>query len=468
MIMAEKTEKKNGKKIEEEMSKEEFFEAKNKEALQNQWMSIIQGFFILGLVVIFDYFVLFSYFGIVGILAGLLLAPTAFFLVMYFIWGKQDVGWACFPREGYTKPILIGNQLLGFAGLPSGKAFTDDWDVVEATNPKASSKNKDINFWGMHIIPLWPFAKVYWEKTEWERWYPNQKKAVPRRELLREFTLLPYPYYVKVTDAEDQNRLQVTIESIVVMKIVNPKKALFRQATTWIDIIKPLIQGGYISYIKGTTFQAILQSKKDVGSDLLKGMQSPEDTYRCLKDMILDVYGIEIESISVLDVAGSDEEEQKAINAMAVAKLNRSAALINADSYAQKSAIETTGYAIKMLAQMIAKNVSEGEDQGNEWREAENRLKIMLEKEPAKFELQYGEKFKQCIDFVHRRMALDKGKFVDIRTPDSKGSTGDLMSMIMASKLVDVSSGGGAKSSDGEKKEGKKGKDDLPFPGYEF
>lgn len=259
------------------------------------------------------------------------------------------------------------------------------------------------------------------------------------------------------------------------MRIINPKKALFKQATTWIDIVKPRLQGGYVSYIKGTTFQEMLgKGVKDLGADLLSKMPGSSPN-RLLKDELIEDYGVEIVSISVLDIVGSDKDEQDAIKAKAVAKLNRDADLIRAGTKAQSGAIDSIGKVIKMLAQMVAETVPIGsdEDQQSKWDAAENMLKKRMKDDPELFEKTYGQQFKTCVDILQRQMALEKGKFADIRTPDAKGSTGDLMAIITASKFIDAGSGGGlSKSSDGgkkeESKEGKKGKDDLPFPGYEF
>ena len=434
--MNEVTEKIEGKK---EQNKEEFFEAKTKEVARKQLIAIIKGWAIVGLVALLEYLFIFSR-GIIGIIAGIIFFFIAFFMVMYFVWGPEDVCWATFPREGYTKGILLGNQLSRFVGITGGKAYTSDWDVVDIDDTKALKKSRFIPVLGMYLF-AWPFEKVYMEKTEWERYYPNLKKSLPRRELLREFTLLSYPFYVEIDDAEDMNRLGVTAKTNVVMRIVNPKKALFRQATAWPDIVRVLIKGGYVSYIKRTTLNDMLTKKdvEDIGADLLEKMPSPTNLQgKFLKDMVEEVYGIQIVSISVIDIIGADEEEQRAINAKAIAKLNRDATLINADANAQKSAIETIGSAIKMLAQMVAETDSSDDEakQKESWARAENMLKEMIKKETEKFEKQYGKQFNICIDFVQRKMAIDKGRFADVRTPDAKGGTADLMSMLTVSDIL--------------------------------
>lgn len=458
--MAEKT---TEKKTEKEMTKDEFFEAEAKKVKQAQYGAITKGWAIVIFVALFGCFIVTSFLGsIVGIIFEIFFIPVTFFLMMYFVWGPQDVCWASFPREGYTKGVLIGNHLRRFIGVPNGKGYDDEWNIIEEDDPYVSEKNKEFTPLGMHTF-WWPFEKIYQEKTEWERWYPNLKKALPRRELLREFTLLPYPYYVEVAEAEDLNRLGVNLYTNVVMRIINPKKALFRQATTWIDIIKPLLQGGYVSYVKATTFQDMLgKGVKDLGAELLLNMPSSNPN-KLLKDMIEEVYGIRIESISVLDIVGSDKDEQNAIKAKAVAKLNRDADLIKAGTKAQSGAIDTIGKIIKMLAQMSSETVSIGKDQDQQtkWDEAENKLKTMMITDPVLFEKTYGKQFSICVDLLQRQMALEKGKFADIRTPDNKGgSSSDALTVLLASRLIDTGSGGGSENSGTEKSKKKKANDD--------
>ncbi|MFA5431505.1 MAG: hypothetical protein WC319_01320 [Candidatus Paceibacterota bacterium] len=422
-------------KTDEGLSRNEFFDEQVENARREQRKAFRKGWFVL-ICVLFVEFFFFPRWGIFSLILEAVIFSAIFFLVMYFVWGPADIGWASFPREGYTKPLLSGNELSGFIGCPKGKAFTEEWDVVDADHPDATER-KDIVILGMHIIPSWPFSKVYWEKTEWERYYPNLKKALPRRELLKEFTLLPYPYYIEIMDAEDLNRLGVTLITNVVMEIVNPKKALFRQATTWIDIIKPIIQGGYVTYVKGTTFQEMLTKKKDIGGELLQYMEDPSGQYDTLAEMIEKVYGIRIESISVLDIVGSDKDEQDAIKAKAIAGLKREASLIDADAKSRGSAIATMGKAFKMMTQMMAQVKITEEEQQAEYVAAENRLKIRLRDDPKGFEEDYGVIFKKCLDLVQRDMALEKDSFLDVRSPDSKGTgTADLLSILATSDML--------------------------------
>lgn len=149
-------------KNKEEMSRDEFFENEVKKAEQAKRSALMNGWAIVIGVVIAEFIL--PPWGVIGIILDVVALLITFFLMMYFIWSPQDVCWGSQPREGYTKAKLFGNELDGFINCPSGKAFTDEWDVVDEDHPDASDK-KDIVIWGMHIVPWWPFTKIYWEKT---------------------------------------------------------------------------------------------------------------------------------------------------------------------------------------------------------------------------------------------------------------------------------------------------------------
>ncbi|MFZ2390365.1 MAG: SPFH domain-containing protein [Minisyncoccales bacterium] len=426
-----------GKKNEKEMTNDEFFAAEINKVGQAKISAAIKGWAIFGIVMIIEHFFLLNW-GWLGYAIKLITVLMIIPFLIYFVWGREDIFFGSFPREGFTKAVIIGNELKGFLGCPSGKDFTKDWKVVDNDHPDAGINLEDISFLGMHIVWPWPFANIYHEETEWQQWDPTTKKAIVKRELLREFTLLPSPYCIEIINAKDANRLDVTLYTNVVMRIINPKKALFKQTTTWINIVKPIIQGGYVSYVKNTTLQDMIGKKgegKDIGKELLQQMKGPVDKYSSLTQMLEEVYGIKIESISVLNIAGSEQDEQ-AIKAKAIAKLRKEAAIIKADANAQKFAIETMGAVTKMLAQTISETAVDEDGQKIEQTKAENILKTLLRDNPEEFERIYGEKYQACIDFVQRKMSLDKGCLIDVRIPKSEGLSGDLLAIIAASKLI--------------------------------
>ena len=435
-------------KVEENGQSMDFL-SDRKKILSDQTTAFFKGWIIVAAVWLLDYLFV-STRGLIGIIIAIVIFIVIFLLVLYFIWAPQDVCWGCSIREGYTKALVFsGGKLYKFLMGRKGKAYDEEYNVVDVKDDKA--KYKDKSLLGLHINPLWPFTRVYMEDTEWKRYYPNLKKALPRKEVLRQFSLVPYPYYIDVLNAEDKNRTGIDLLTTVIMEIQNPERALFKETTQWINIVTPLIQGGYVSFIKQHTINEML-GKEDLGMLILKEMPNPNPITPSnehglpgdnLAEMILKVYGVKIVNISIIDFAGADKEMQKAMNAKAKAQLNREAKLIDADAEAQSRAIETMDLIVYMLARTLGKT--------------KDQVCAELQDDPKKFIEKYGTQYNDCLDMVRREMAIKGRSFYDLRTPDASGKEmGNLLNILLAAKLV--ATGGGGPAPSGDKKEEKKGK----------
>ncbi len=413
--------------------KAEYVESERKKRAMVKVSALIQGCAVIVAVLAFD-FPLAPLLGVLGVIVKIA-TPFLFFLVMRFIWAPADVGWGSLVREGYTKAITIGGKRRRFIGVPSGEAYDEKWNVAPRGDVTGhpfwgsitltTKPYRDLVVLGMHIVPEWPFAEIYEEATEWERWYPTLKKPLRKREIIREFTLLPYPEYIDIVDAEDENRLGITGDTNVIVKIVNPDKALFKETTPWIDIVRPLIQGGYVSYIKKTSFQKMLDVE-DIGRDLVEKMPAPQilsvdgKEITTLVGMIKELYGIKILSISIINIAGADKELQEAVNAQAIAQLNKDARLIEADASAISDTKETMGMIMRMFAETLGMTYEELKNKGPE--------------AIAKLKKDSKDEYDTCVDTAHRQMALKKRLFFDSRT-DGKGDPTLLATMATANAM---------------------------------
>jgi hypothetical protein len=92
-----------------------------------------------------------------------------------------------------------------------------------------------------------------------------------------------------------------------------------------------------------------------------------------------------------------------------------------------------------MLVQLVAPIKLDPQEQQNQYLETENEIKRLIKDEPEEFKRKYGEVFNRCLDFVQRKMALEAGSLVDVRSPDSKGGVPDLLTVITTAKMLDKS-----------------------------
>ncbi|MFA5086234.1 MAG: hypothetical protein WC468_01375 [Candidatus Paceibacterota bacterium] len=422
------TENKAG--IDEQQEKIAFFKAEAKKRRAEEVTALIIGWLIIGPILIFDFYFADLFWW--GILIKVL-TPIAFFLVMYFIWGPKNVGWGSFVREGYFRAIVLGKKRLRYIGGAKGKEFDAHWNVCRAEDVEVKryplwifghltwSPYKDLVILGLHIIPEWPFGRIYEEPTEWERYYPTLKRAIPRKELINEFTLLPYPHYIDIIGAEDKNRLSLDILTNDVLETTNLDKALFGEGVPVIDIVKPMMRGGYLSFLKGTSLQDLLSQGEDIGVSLMENMLAPakykEYPGEKLLGMIERLYGVRTVSISIIDIVGADKALQDAINAQAVAKLKRDAMLVLADAKSKAGTIEIMGMAKDMFIKVLGLNDIDVES---------IEMSQLIEEHKSLFD--------SCLDASLRNMAAERKLYFDART-DGKGDSTLLSTMAVANAI---------------------------------
>jgi hypothetical protein len=457
--------------------KRTFFDAKRKERRQNQHSAIKNGWIIILSVLLFDLFIA-PLLGWQATMIGIAVLLAVAILVPRFIWAPWDVCWVSVVKPNYFKVLVRGGDLI--RPIANGIAFTEDkWVPVSPDHPDAVFFDKSIL--GVHIIKGWPFTQVHEAEMEYKRYYEHLKAAPLKRELMVEFTLMIYPYYIELLDAKDANKGDVRMGVSWMAKMTGIKDALFAEATSMIDVCTPLIQGGMGSFISVHTVEQI-RALRDVGRALFEEMPNPEpNSNDNLIKMIEKVYGMETKSISKIFFKGDNEEVEEAMNAKALAGFRRDAKLIDADAASRSLSITTIGAVIEAMAQSIVKfeyisdNQSENEvkkdieeERKKALIEAKNHLTAMRRDEPENFEKQYGKQWEECLDLVKRDMAIKGNSFSDARTPDVKGGGVDPLSLFLTAEIVGNKINGGSKTSSGEKKEDKKKKEDLPFPGYEF
>lgn len=447
--------------------KKAFFDAKIKERRNNQYAAIIKGSLIIVSVLLFDCFIA-PLLGLIWMIIGVAILLVAVPLIIRFVWAPWDVCWVSVVKPNYCKVLVRGGELI--RPIANGISFTEEWEPVSSNHPNAVFIDK--SFWGVHIIKNWPFTQVYEDRMEYRRYNENLKSAPLKRELMVEFTLVVYPYYVEVLDAKDAKKADVRMGISWMARMSNVKKALFAEATSMIDVCTPLIVGGMSSFIQNHTVEQI-RSLVDVGRTLYEEMPSPRPTNlqspsgENLVEMMNSKYGMITESVSKIFFKGDNEEVEEAMNAKALAGFRRDAKLVDADAASRVLSMSTTGAAIDMLAQTVVHldYVDDNEEEGEKRDPEEERKKALLKARnyltdlkkdhPDEFKKKYGEQWEECLDLVRRDMAIKGESFSDARTPDSKGSNGDALSLLLTAEMV-----GNRKSKSSPDPKEKKGKDD--------
>lgn len=352
------------------------------------------------------------FWGVGGILISLVIFALILFLVLYFVWAPQDI-LGTFIDEGYCKVIILGSGKGKFHRIImnyKGKMLDNDWNVKEGATPQIKKASSIL---GMHFIWPWFFSQIYTHFLEWRKYDPIKKVPATRKEILRQTSLMPYPYFIEVVQAEDKERAPLNLSTVVTMKIVNPYKALFNVTTEWVYVVSAKIEGAYVAYIKQHTFNQMIQDPKSLGSEIVTDMKE-------IFEGINEDYGIEIVSLDVINISGGDIEVDAAIRAEALAKLQKKATIVNAEAQAEKIKIIADAEARRraaaaqaFMSMLTSRTGLNPED-----------ITDMQANEPEVFQHLYGDIVRQCNDSVAQMISAESGSLLHIMSAPGSGQNG--------------------------------------------
>lgn len=354
----------------------------------------------------------------------LIIIPLVTSIVVWFIWAPSMIVGIFIP-EGYSVIICRGQENGSFVkAMANYKGYNVD------ENGKVVDDNVKKWLPGIKFF-WWPFDRVYSYNLEWKQ-YSQNEKVVHRKEHLYYVLLKIYAYLIEIDDAEDKDKVPQNLRVVVPMQIVDVYKAAFK-VQNWYRIVSNVIISDLRDFIRTKSYEELISSSNQNLNEMIG------NRIKLLAPGILKNYGVNIfwDRVAVVQIATADEEYSRATLRMIIALKNAEAIKVEAGAEAFKRSTETMGLALSMLARFVG--------------EAEGDLSKLFRERPEDFERMYGKKFAECLDLVQRAMALEKGKFVDIRSPDAKGGTSDLLSIIMASRLISDGSGGGTKTTNTEK-----------------
>ncbi|MDD4531491.1 MAG: hypothetical protein PHH21_02160 [Candidatus Pacebacteria bacterium] len=409
-----------------------FFE----KAVRNRRVSQLSAI-LIGLVIVvcllYSDFAIVPHLGTATSIIMAILTPFIIVLVARFIWAPWDVCWLFMIKPNYYKILTRGGKRIGV--FSDEVDFNDKWEPI----PKGSQDNAfhSTRGLGMHINWGWPFTQVYEEKVEYKRWYVSLQRAILKRELMTQFSLMVFPHYAEVIGAKDAKKADVDMGITPMLRVTNVEKAHFRETTSWIEITTDLFVGGMNSFIQTHTTEQI-RSAPDAGKDLYDNMPSPNPGWDQLVKMIEDTYGITTESISRNFFRGEDEEVEEAMRAMAIAEFRRDAKLIDGDADRKVLSMTTIGAALDMLVMALVTTEDIPEKQAETIKETRNELVSLRKDKPEEFEKKYGQLWRECLDIVQRDVTKKGGVLADMRTPDSTDGdgVGSMQKLILTSNLI--------------------------------
>ena len=259
--------------------------------------------------------------------------------------------WFTFGREGAAKAVMNGGVFSHFLVWWQGHRANDPrkwsfkrrvrrWEILE-TNKKVSQYKwwqlhwRWLELFGIYWYGLYPFKQIYTYKFEWtEQRAGSHNEPLPwhRNELTDFIFLKNFPYWVRLSAAEDLDNEALDLDYLLTVQIVNPYWALFR-IDDWLDRTSADANNKAKMYVGARNFEAIKREKltpdqtmSEFAQDLLvintNSVTEPD------ANGTISSYGVKITAASLVEVAfaGSNAQEvAAATTAKIIAKRNAEA-----------------------------------------------------------------------------------------------------------------------------------------------
>lgn len=276
-----------------------------------------------------------------------------------------------------------------------------DWDVIPGQEEHLLG--------GLRWVGLWPIYYIYKYNQRWTS-VREDGEAVPHDEEIDSALLKEKIYYIKLEGAEDKDGIPVDVDILLTGQVVKLYRALFGPHNYLEQIInrtKPLF-GEYMSQYG---FMDLRKQKQRAGGELWEklekeGMVNVYDKNGKIEEIgeFERDYGFRVKDggIEMVNIT-PPEEYQKAQTQKRVA-----------ETEADRIAGETIGAVISMMAISRGITIKEMQEETNNNKETK--------KEFMEF----------CKQTLHKKMAIDAGRYTKIEIDGADGAEKTLLDLIAA------------------------------------
>lgn len=432
-------------------------DAKTDKKTSRGWILTVSVFVLLAVFLIAPVCFFFGLFGwswlIFGGILSLLADAFIFGLFAYFRWAPNNLYFTFVP-EGHAKTVVRGDGFDRALIQWKGFGFDKEWNVVkkygwykdgelldvveiidkntgklrtkETTRDSKGNiiwvEEKDIEgaeerkerkklLGGFRFYGFWPISSIYSYVLRWTSVHENGEPE-SHEGVLDSISLKDFVYFAQIKGAEEADKIPLDISILITLRVVNPYKALF-VAHDWLEMVLNRIKPLFRNYVARHTYEDLLSEMK---TETLRMWRELKD--EGLIDYFRDKYGIEIleDAIKMKDIVPPPEHQRAATKKFL------------AQREAEERAEATLGAVLQMMMKGEGKSLEKIQDE--------------IKNNPKK-QKEFREK---CYDLVHRKMGIDGGAYIDVRTSGEGGFEKSIMNLIAAwSKMPQ---GGGSKSND--------------------
>ena len=264
-------------------------------------------------------------------LIALVIAAVIGGVFFYFVWRflapSESNRSFTFIDEGTAKVVVKAGKFDRALIQWNGYTLDKNWNVVPDGTRVGGMVHKEPwhPFGGLRFYGIWPIKDIFTHRLRWNDLRQGQAgegEAAGVRfhdEQLDYVLLRPDVYWTKLSKAETKppERIPVSVEFLITMRVINPYKALFAAPINWVDNVMARSDALFRSFVSGSSLDSLLKTK---GRDkALNKMIAESDliqkTFK--EEWGIEVLGIQIRSIDIADsyaqaAASQRVEEMKA------------------------------------------------------------------------------------------------------------------------------------------------------------
>lgn len=252
-------------------------------------------------------------------------------VLFYFVWRflapSESNRSFTFVDEGTAKVVVKAGKFDKALIQWNGYTFDKEWNVIpEGTRVGGRARKEPWHpFGGLRFYGIWPLKDIFTHRLRWNDLRQGQAgegeaSGVRFHDEVLDYVLLrPDVYWTKLSKAETKppERIPVSVEFLITMRVINPYKALFAAPINWVDNVMARSDALFRSFVSNQSLDALLKTK---GRDkaLNKMIAESELIQKTFKEEWgIEVSGIQIRSIDIADpyaqaAASQKVEEMKA------------------------------------------------------------------------------------------------------------------------------------------------------------
>lgn len=313
-------------------------------------------------------------------------------LIIWFVLAPRNIVWN-FTPEATSKIIVRGDSFIGATIQWTGYTFDDNWHVI----PEDRNHKEPWHFGGLRFngkIPLLDTVFEYplrWKSVRLKAEENNGEGEIVKfhEENLDFIALRPEVYYTKIFSAETKppERLALNIEFLTTIQVFGPYDVSFKAPYNWLENAMIRVSALYTNWVATKTLDDLLEVK-DNPDKMWQELGENELIKIFIKEWGVRVpkHGVQIRKIDMpADYQNAIAEEKKQ-------KLK-----------AAGRAAETIGTLLASVAYISGKTIAEVQEE--------------IQKDPTRQE-QY---LKIAQDLITRKIAIEGGSYLDIRTEGAEG-----------------------------------------------